>query len=234
MIDPTGMSANPVYDKSGTFLGTDDKGIAGDAIIIDNQKDFKQGMKHEDAKKLDKGVGALKTPEAKATFANHYYELNKRPDYDRFVTINEGIAWAKSHPNLDNDNNESNGLQNATPNDRLYLDAAKLSFGDVKTSDLILNKQTDINLLYHTTTSAASIATTYALGQTILRLVDANGAVEVINGHHNIYNWDKGGSLLRKGLINGERLRAGVNDTHGFPVYIYGTGNLTPAPMFEW
>ena len=30
---------------------------------------------------------------------NHWADLNSRPDWDGFVTIEEGIAWAKDHPN---------------------------------------------------------------------------------------------------------------------------------------
>jgi RHS repeat-associated protein len=225
-IDPSGASANPIYDTDGSFLGTDDKGISGDAIVMD-KKDFTQGMKHDDAVALDKGVGALATPESKQKFANHYYELPSRPDFDGFVTIEEGVKWAKEHPNLDNDNIEKNGMGNATPNDYLYLDASKLNFGMVQNTDLKQGVVKEVNLLYETDfTSSASIATTYALGRTQLRLLDQNGTVEVINGAHNIYNWDKGGGFIRSNLIKGERLRTGINDSHGFPLYIYGTGKV--------
>jgi RHS repeat-associated protein len=227
-IDPNGKNASPVYNKKGEFLGTDDKGISGDAIVMNNEN-FKQGMNHEAAEKLNLGVVSLDGPDAKKKFANHYYELPNRPDYDGFVTIKEGITWAKAHPNLDNDSRESNGMGNATPSDVLYLDASKLNFGLVKPEDLILNEETNVNLLYNTNFSSdASIATTYALGRTILKLIDSKGTVQVINGNHNIYNWDYGGNLLRKTLIGLERLRTGINDTHGFPLFIFGTGKLTP------
>ena len=228
--DPSGMSANPIYDTDGSFMGTDDDGIQGDAIVMD-KKDFTQGMKHEDAVKKDIGRMALITPEAKQKFSNHYFELPSRPDYDGFVTIDEGVDWAKSHPNLDNDNKEDNGLGNATPNDYLYLDAAKMNFGNVKTTDLNLNTNTGINLLYKTNMSSSiSRATTYALGSTILKLTDMKGTIEVINGHHNIYNWDYGGGIIRKTLIGGDRILKDLNDSHGFPLYIYGTGKLnSPA-----
>ena len=41
-IDFTGRKDNPVYDTYGNFLGTNDLGLQGDAIIMD-KSDFKQG-----------------------------------------------------------------------------------------------------------------------------------------------------------------------------------------------
>ena len=45
-IDPDGRLANPIYDQEGNFLGTDNRGLQGDAIIMDS-KFFQQGMEHE-------------------------------------------------------------------------------------------------------------------------------------------------------------------------------------------
>lgn len=226
-VDPSGANDNPIYDTEGNFLGTDDKGLQGSAIVMD-KSDFKQGMKHDDAQKLDKGIGALKSPEALNKFFDHFAMLPSRPDYDGFVSIDEGVAWAKAHPNLDNDNIDRNGMGNVTPNDYLYLDAAKLDFGTLRASDLSLGIATEINLLYKTDMmSSASVATTYALGRTQLKLLDNNGTIEVINGTHNIYNWDRGGGFIRDNLIKAERSRTGINDSHGFPLSIYGTGKLS-------
>ena len=47
--DPTGMSANPIYDENGNFLGTDDRGLQGEAIIM-NKNNFSQSMSYEEAK----------------------------------------------------------------------------------------------------------------------------------------------------------------------------------------
>ncbi|MBQ1469861.1 MAG: hypothetical protein IIZ29_03295, partial [Schwartzia sp.] len=54
LADPDGMEINPIYDLSGNFLGTDDRGIAGSAIIMD-KKNFRQGMSHSEA--LSNNVG---------------------------------------------------------------------------------------------------------------------------------------------------------------------------------
>ena len=51
-IDPDGRLANPIYDQEGNFLGTDNRGLQGDAIIMDS-KFFQQGMEHELAEGLD-------------------------------------------------------------------------------------------------------------------------------------------------------------------------------------
>lgn len=47
-IDPTGALDNPIYGEDGAFLGTDDRGMRGEAIIM-NENDFTDGMSHEDA-----------------------------------------------------------------------------------------------------------------------------------------------------------------------------------------
>lgn len=231
--DPTGMSVNPIYGKDGDFLGTDDKGLQGKAIVMD-EKNFKQGMTHKEALSHNLGVKGLNEGWSDKLLS-HYSGLKDRPDYDGYVSISEGIDWAKSHPNLDNDNIESNGMGNATPDDWLYLDASKMNFGTITTADLNLNEVIPVNLLYYTNFfSSASIATTYALGRTSLKLLNENGAVKVQNGTQNIYNWDRGGNGFRRGLIDLERRRAGLNDSHGFPISIYGTGSVKKFRPLEF
>jgi len=53
LVDPNGEEINPIFSTSGELLGTDSKGWKGKAIVMD-KKDFKKGMKHEDA--LKKGT----------------------------------------------------------------------------------------------------------------------------------------------------------------------------------
>ncbi len=45
-VDPTGLELNPIYDFNGKFLGTDDKGLQGEAIVM-SSSNFKQGMSHK-------------------------------------------------------------------------------------------------------------------------------------------------------------------------------------------
>ncbi|MGJ1362749.1 RHS repeat domain-containing protein, partial [Sphingobacterium spiritivorum] len=47
-IDPDGMSVSPIYDIDGTFLGTDENGLQGEAIVM-RKENFRQGMSEEEA-----------------------------------------------------------------------------------------------------------------------------------------------------------------------------------------
>jgi len=104
-IDPDGRSvglingslikANPIYDEKGEFMGTDDKGLQGDAIIMNRNK-FKQGMSHEDALSLNLGEDGLKNDKAKSKFKSHFKGLKYRPDYDGYLTLKEANEWYKN------------------------------------------------------------------------------------------------------------------------------------------
>ena len=49
-MDPNGEEVNPIFSTSGELLGSDSKGWKGTAIVME-KRDFKNGMKHEDAMK---------------------------------------------------------------------------------------------------------------------------------------------------------------------------------------
>lgn len=69
--------------------------------------------------------------------------------------------------------------------------------------------------------------TVYALGQTYMTLLNyETHKVSVSNGDFNYYNWDVHRTMLRKILVTGKRIRTGVNDSHGFPTIVFGTGYL--------
>ena len=53
LVDPNGEEFNPIISIEGKLLGTDNNGWMGTPIVMD-KKDFKKGMKHEDA--LKKGI----------------------------------------------------------------------------------------------------------------------------------------------------------------------------------
>ena len=194
------------------------------------KEDFKQGMSTKDAEskstyrtsnKNDPNYG-FSSKEAAQKYGDHYANLKKRPDYDGVVTIGEGIAWAKSHV----------GAKDNT----LYLDASKMDFGSLKSSDMVQGVKANYNLFdFVDLTSSRSVSTTYALGNTQMMLLDANaGTVKL---YSDVYNWDchdnnytesniPPTSSERDALIWAERKRAVVNDTHGFNVLMYGTGTL--------
>ena len=75
-------------------------------------------------------------------------------------------------------------------------------------------------------------ATVYALGRVDMNLLDASGNVSIVNDFGQAsnratdYDWNTGGGTMRDALIRTERARAGLNDTHGFRTYYYGTGKL--------
>ncbi|MCK9236028.1 MAG: hypothetical protein M0Q41_13735, partial [Bacteroidales bacterium] len=226
-VDPTGMLDNPIYDTDGNFLGTDDKGLQGKAIVM-NKENFTQGMSHEKALSHSLGKEGLSSNGATSNLLSHYNGLKDRPDYDGFVTVQEGIDWAKAHPNA---------LDNPTADNTLYLDASKLDFGNISISDFAngVGKSSPINLL-NTGNLASSVgnetlrATVYALGRVDMQLHDKAGTVSIINNSATDYDWNTGGGALRNSLIKAERARTGLNDSHGFKTYYYGKGSLNPAP----
>jgi len=238
-IDPDGMAVAPIYDENANFLGTDDQGLKGKAIVMKREK-FKQGMAHEEALKNNLGANGLSTEAIQTKFINHYDGLKSRPDYDGKVTINEGVNWAKSHPNLGLNPN-TQVYERASPDDYLYLDASKMDFGFLSNKDFSngIGNVSNINLFNLDLVdfiSNSSRYTTYALGRTKMTLLDKNGFVRVENGTWNNYDWDNGGNLLREILIRSDRTLKGLDpNIHGFPVQVYGIGKLnytTRAPRF--
>ncbi len=94
-VDPNGDSDSPIYDEKGDFLGTDDQGLKGKAIVM-KKEDFTQGMKHSVALKKDlapKGgnefLKAIPNNKDYAKFYKHFSSLAKRPDYDGYLTKEE-------------------------------------------------------------------------------------------------------------------------------------------------
>lgn len=204
--DPTGMfEENPVYGSDGSFRGVDQHGLQGEAIICDGE--FTNGMAQSEI--LNNGG---------ETFSNlsnyerwqfmdkgwsHWKTLDQRPDWDGFVTIQEGIDWAKKHPGA---------MDNPTPDNAPYLDASKLDFGKLQASELTEGVQMNANLFNYTNfKSEKSRHTTYAIGNTQMKLLNAEkGTVKLFWDN---YDWDvhPGGNQLRDTLIRGERTLKGLD-----------------------
>lgn len=228
-FDPNGALDAPIYDRDANFLGTDDQGLQGKAIVMDKDK-FKQGMSHEAALSNSLGAEGLSSDAAGSKLLAHYDNLKTRLDYDGVVTIGEGVDWAKQHPNtLPN---------NITADNSLYLDASKLNFGDLSVKNIGLQEgqKGNVHLLDYVKLNGSSFSTTYALGNTQMQLLNAkSGNVKLF---WDDYNWDyhnypqalrDAGKLpanTRDRLIYFERQRTGLNDSHGFRVFIYGTGTI--------
>lgn len=94
--DPTGLAPmSPIYGTDGSFLGTDDEGLQGKAIVMD-KSEFKQNMSHKEALTKNKGVQGLNSTEAVGKLLNHYNGLKNRPDYDGIVSLSEANDWARN------------------------------------------------------------------------------------------------------------------------------------------
>ena len=226
LVDPDGEEVNPIYDLSGSFLGTDDLGLQGDPIIMNRSK-FKQGMSHTEALKVEASLSELVgfcNSDGFSDFLEHSGSLSSRPDWDGVVTREEGIAWAKKHPGA---------LAHPTPDNTLYIDASKLDFGNITISDFKNGIGEDSRIQ---TLNAGNFVrglkkgrlqnTVYALGRVNLILLNGAGDVKVVNNEATDYDWNKGGGFIRNTLIMGERITHGLNDNHGFKTYYYGAGKV--------
>ncbi|MDG1146297.1 MAG: RHS repeat-associated core domain-containing protein [Flavobacteriales bacterium] len=221
-VDPDGALDNPIYGTDGEFLGTDDQGLTGKAIVMD-ESDFTQGMSHKSALSKNLGAGGL-SEGGMSNLSSHYSGLSSRPDYDGFVSVTEGVEWARSHPGA---------LDNPTPDNMLYLDASKLNFGNLSTSAFSSTNTSQSQNLLTTGNLLSAVgnetirATAYALGRVDMILHNTNSrSVSIVNNAATDYDWNTGGSSLRSTLINAERSRTGLNDTHGFRTFYYGKGTL--------
>ena len=87
-VDPDGKS--PIYDMDGTFLGTDDKGLQGEYLIM-SRNVFKQSMKHSDAVS-NNYIGAI-DPKVRQKIWDHHATLGDRPDWDGKLTLDEANEW---------------------------------------------------------------------------------------------------------------------------------------------
>ena len=224
-----GGGGSPVYDEHGYFMGTDDGGLQGEAIVM-KRDDFVQGMKHEEAISLATYLDE-NDKDAQIRLYYHFRELINRPDWDGFVTVNEGIAWAKAH---------CGALQNPTPDNMLYINTSRLDFGNLSVSDFengegnvsFVNLYTFSNVL-NSRKNDELLSTVYALGKVHILLEDATkGTVSIHNDCFNDnervtdYDWNKGGGMLRTIGIILETKRANLPKGAGFRVYYYGKGQL--------
>lgn len=157
----------------------------------------------------------------------HYHTLPDRPDYDGFVTIEEGVKWAKSHPEA---------LKNPTPDNYLYVNTSLLDFGELSVSDFDKDKNVEnidlfkINGLTSSLFNSRLRDTVYALGLVRMELIDRkNGLIRIVNGKDcgTEYDWNGGGSGKRRTCIFINNTLFGINPTkHGFNVFYYGIGKI--------
>ena len=219
-VDPDGK--NPIYDTQGNFLGTDDLGLQGAYYVMDKNS-FSQGMSH--AKVGDYAVFGKLDSDVEGKINAHYNNLPNRPDYDGFVSVREGIEWAKSHPYA---------LQNPSPDNTLYIDTSQLDFGNLSTSDFpVVGKIKPQNLfkdknIIESVGNPVLLATVYALGRVDMILNNREqGTVSIVNNNATDYDWNVGGGLTRDFFIRANNAIFGINpQIHGFKAYYYGMGRL--------
>lgn len=219
-IDPDGRS--PIYDQDGNFLGTDDMGLQGYYYIMD-KNNFVQGMSHFDAGN-HAVIGGIST-DVVELINEHYMNLPNRPDYDGFVTVAEGIDWAKANPGA---------LNNPTPDNTLYIDASQLDFGGLSTSDFPSvgvsspqNLFSDRNIV-ESLSNYVLMSTVYALGRVDMILLNRNqGTVRIVNNSATDYDWNVGGGAKRDAFIRTNNKIFNINpNNHGFKTFYYGIGTL--------
>ena len=220
---------SPIYDEHGVFMGTDEGGLQGEIIVM-RRGDFVQGMKHEEALALATYLDE-NDKDAEIRLYNHYKGLSNRPDWDGFVTIDEGIAWAKTH---------MGALDHPTPDNMLYINASLLDFGSLSVADFeygegnvsFVNLYTYSNFINSVTNNKLR-STVYALGKVHILLENASqGTISIHNDCFSDkdrvtdYDWNGGGGLKRSIGIMLEKKRAGIPEDAGFRVYYYGKGQL--------
>jgi RHS repeat-associated protein len=170
-IDPDGRSDNPIYDTDGNFLGTDDKGLQGEAIIM-AKDNFTQGMSHDEAMKYNLGLSYLKHDmAAKTQLQEHYKGLPERPDYDGEVTFREAIMW-----------------YNKGTGESLYVDATKINLNATNVLEIIEDDDGYINFF-----PASHPNTGLVYGNIKITLLDKNTGKVKLGGAGNfldIFDFD--------------------------------------------
>lgn len=222
MIDPDGRAASPIYDVEGTFLGTDDQGLQGKAIVMDKE-DFTQGMSHEKALTKSKGAEGLNSKEAGSKLLNHYQGLKDRPDYDGKMSYSELVDWGK-------ENGDS----------PVYLDASKIDLGGISVEDF---DGVGSGLRINTVGRGTPLDTFGPWGKNYMTLMSNDGKVKLYPDEfdfrqHNLGDaWNEGigvflyESLIRVPAIGVLQTFHGVGNDYGFTMFPYGQAQLKPPKV---
>ena len=212
-IDPDGMRVNPIYDEYGNFQGTDDRGLKGEAIVL-QKKDFKQGMSHEDA--LGKGTLYSESPKViNPTILDKIESLHKalpnRPDYDGYINQIDANDWYR------------NGKGEPLFTDLNKIDLSNIRslgekhVGDIRTFNLFFASNSLIDALVY--------------GQITLKRYP-NHQIKAYSDTYNfeMHNWS---NPLNWGR-NAETVLGGINAGKGTPYTIHIYGSKTLKPYFPW
>ena len=197
---------SPIYDVNGNFLGTDDEGLQGEAIVM-RKEDFKQGMSHQDALSFATDLAENNREEAEMRMNQHYASLRNRPDWDGYLTKQEADEWFR------------NGNGQA-----LYTDLNKIDLsGIVSLGENYVGQTKVINLLF----SSNSLNDGLVYGKVTLKRYP-NHSVKAytdmydfdIKPWSNPLNWGRN----LETIIGKKKAGEGVP----FEINIYGSKQLTP------
>ncbi|MBC9795856.1 DUF6443 domain-containing protein [Sinomicrobium weinanense] len=235
-IDPDGRAAfNPIYGEDGSFLGTDEYGLKGEAIIYGGE--FTQGMNQLDI--LEEGGQFLSDyasnlpgdqfakfddPTWNKVFS-HSYDLKDRPDYDGVLTLSEANAWAR------------NG--NGEP---LFVDAGKIDLstidmGDFRNKNGFYRTSGYFNFINPLQPDYFNKSVGEVYGSIKISVLNNSGEVQLggANGLIDVYNFEQhrgGGAKIwtRNQLTKYGKYKATVNGRYNitdFSIYGYGKAYLT-------
>ena len=205
LVDPDGKEINPIYDLNGFFLGTDDKGLQGEAIMMKSEH-FKQNMNHSAAVNvgnIDKSIYPV-SDEAKSRMNAHLASLPNRPDWDGNITDAEARDWYRTG-------------QGAP----LYINMEKLNLTPV-TLDHFTKLEGNPYNFFFSISADKDIGRVY--GTLTLNLLNSEtGEVQVGNPstmYIDTYDFNSGGSWKRNCATQVARVIVG----EGTPFKIYGWG----------
>lgn len=205
-FDPDGEQMSPIYNRDGEFMGTDDEGLQGIPMVMDN-KDFKQGMSHEEALSKDCDISSFSSDEAFDKFASHYNQLPNRPDYDGYLTLEEANNWYR----------EGNGQP-------LYTDIKKIDLSRIRSlGDKYVGQVKTFNLLI----SSNSLDDGLVYGNITLKRYPNNSVRAYADKYDfdmkswkNPLNWSRNGETIIGELVAGKG--------QPFEINIYGSQKLKP------
>ncbi|MFY7938244.1 MAG: RHS repeat domain-containing protein [Flavobacterium sp.] len=210
-VDPDGRAASPVYDPNGNFLGTDETGLKGMAVVM-NKSDFTQGMSTAESTAKNLGQEGFKDDKAMNKAYSHFAGLEKRPDYDGYLTLSEANNW----------------FQNGK-GEPLFVDASKIDLSPVETADFSDGVGSSIYKNFFLTTNQD---TGRVYGTIKLTLDNENGTTTLggKNGYLDTYNFEqkKSDGTLKRELRNfgtkvGEILAGkGIE----YKIFNYGKGKV--------
>lgn len=210
-IDPDGMEAmSPIYDPKGNFLGTDENGLKGDAVVM-NKEDFTQGMSKEDAESKNLGQEGFKDDKSASKAYNHFSGLKDRPDYDGKLTLKEANEWFR----------KGGG-------EPLFVDAAKVNLSPVETGDFESVGSSQYKNFFLTSNQETGAV----YGTIKLTLEDNSGTVKIggKGGYLDTYDFEQkksDGSLKRELRNIGTKAGAILaGDGNGYKIYNYGKGKV--------